>query len=149
MRKAADHGEGGGLQQQTNEMIPAIPSSPKKASNSRAQGRRGKVCRECGGSFAVKRAGRDFCSVCCRQIFHNRKALRGALLYSIVMAMRFDRAAAIEAGAWSLLCRLAATFRAEDRLHRDGWISWETVADIKRRNPHLTSTLLGAARSKR
>ena len=45
---------------------------------------------------------------------------RGAELYDLVMAMRFDREAARNAGAWSLLCKIASEFRRIDHRDRDG-----------------------------
>ena len=75
-------------------------------------------CRECGNAFTARRAGREFCSAKCRTDFHNRRARRGAELYDVLMNMRFDRANAEDSGAWFLLCRMAANFKAEDDRER-------------------------------
>jgi hypothetical protein len=99
-------------------------------------------CRECGCTFRAQRASAEFCSSKCRSIFHNRAASRGADLFHFFMSIRFDRAAAQKAGAWSLMCRLAASYRAEDFQERDGRKSWVNIEQTKARNGRLTSTVL-------
>jgi hypothetical protein len=108
----------------------------------RVQCKRLGICRECGARFEAKRVSREFCSTKCRQIFHNRAAARGADLFHLFMAMRFDRAKAEAAGAWSLLCRMAAAFKLEDDHDRDGRTSWDDVEKVKARNVHLLSTVV-------
>jgi hypothetical protein len=83
-----------------------------------------------------------FCSSRCRARFHNRAASRGTDLFHLFMSWRFDRAAAREARAWSLMCRLAAAYAAEDVELRDGRASYETVGEVLARNPHINCTLL-------
>jgi hypothetical protein len=102
-------------------------------------------CRECGSDIIVvdyNVARREFCSATCRSAFHNRRKQRGAELYSLVMAMRFDRDRAREDGAWSLLCRMASSFKAEDDRERAGLKSWEPVAVVKARHPDLSATVV-------
>ncbi len=55
-------------------------------------------CRECGVRFQAHRTSREFCCTECRQTFHNRAASRGAEIFHVLMAMRFDRAKATAAG---------------------------------------------------
>jgi hypothetical protein len=69
--------------------------------------------------------------------------LRGAELYDVFMAMRFDREAAAAAGAWSLLCRMSANFRAADLRDRNGRPSWDDIKKIRARHPQLAFTLVG------
>jgi len=70
--------------------------------------------RECGISYEARRATREFCGAACRRAFNNRRMLRGADLYDLFMALRFDRENAKRSGAWSLMRRMAAHFKAED-----------------------------------
>ena len=99
-------------------------------------------CRDCGASFRARRATQEFCCSGCRQAFHNRASSRGAELYHLVMAMRFDRASAEAFGAWSLMCRMAAAFKAEDDRDRAGRTSWNDIPAVKARNTHLGSTVV-------
>jgi hypothetical protein len=101
------------------------------------------TCRECGAHFQTQRASREFCCTKCRHTFHNRAASRGAELFHLFMAMRFDRANAEESGAWSLMCRLAASFKAKDDRDRNGRRSWDDVQKVKQRNAALASTVVG------
>ena len=97
-------------------------------------------CRECGAKFQLQRASREFCCAACRRVFNNRRMLRGAEFYDLVMATRFDRSAAQQNGAWSLLCRMAASFRYADQRERDGRPSWDDVAKIKARHARVLAT---------
>jgi hypothetical protein len=56
--------------------------------------------------------------------------------------MRFDRDRAQEDGAWSLLSRMASSFKAEDDRDRGGLKSWEPVAVVKARHPDLSATVV-------
>jgi hypothetical protein len=100
------------------------------------------ACRECGQVFQRKRATAAFCSSKHRSQFHNRAASRGADLFHLFMSWRFDRAAARKARAWSLMCRLAATYAAEDAERRGGRPSYETVGEVLARNSHINCTLV-------
>jgi hypothetical protein len=110
--------------------------------HTRRAARRFGFCRECGARFEAKRVSREFCCTKCRQTFHNRAASRGADLFHLFMAMRFDRANAEVAGAWSLLCRMAAAFKAEDDRDRAGRVSWDEIEKVKARNAHLLATVV-------
>jgi hypothetical protein len=99
------------------------------------------VCRECGMRSQMRRATREFCSSACRRQFNNRRALRGADLYDVLMCMRYDRDNA--EGALSLLCRMASNFRALDRREREGRRSWLGLERISTRNGHLAARVVG------
>lgn len=99
------------------------------------------ACRECGERLADQRAG--FCSKACRSRWHNRRAARGAKMYDLVMAIRFDREAAEAAGAWSLLCRMASHFRSLDERDRNGRPSWETLDQVKGRSARFSAKVVG------
>jgi hypothetical protein len=102
-----------------------------------------KVCRECGAAYEAQRTTREFCGTACRKAFHNRAALRGVDLFHLFMSMRFDRANAEAEGVWSLMCRLAASYKEQDHRERDGRKSFDDVAKVRERNPHLNSTVVG------
>lgn len=99
-------------------------------------------CLECGTGFEAKRATKLFCSPGCRQIWNNRRMLRGAEIYDLFMAMRFDRQAAEAEGVWNFMCRMAASFKAHDDRDREGRRSFDTIRNVKDRNGHLASTVV-------
>jgi len=78
-------------------------------------------CNECGSTFTPKRSSARFCGSACRKAYNNRRMTRGAVLYDAFMALRFDRAAADEAGLdYKTVCRIGEMFRNEDvRAGRD------------------------------
>jgi hypothetical protein len=45
-------------------------------------------------------------------------------------------------GAWSQLCRIAATLKEEDERERDGRRSWDDMVTVKARHPDLVATLV-------
>lgn len=97
-------------------------------------------CRECGETYTRKRPDQSFCSIKCRDQFNGRRKRRGAKLYDLIMALRFDRERAQAAGAWSLVCRMASNFAEEDRRERAGRKSWEPVSIVRGRNlPHVAT----------
>jgi hypothetical protein len=87
-----------------------------------------RTCLECGERFDTNVAAAKNCSTACRKAFNNRRALRGAEMYDLMMKYRFDRKAASQDKTWSQLCDLATQARASDRNLRDGRISWDTTA---------------------
>ena len=89
-----------------------------------------RTCRECGATFTARRASADFCSAHCRVAWNNRRLRRGGQLYDLVMAWRFNRTEFAAAGAQSLLCRMAAAFKADDDRDRAGRQSWDDVAEF-------------------
>ena len=92
----------------------------------------GKLCYECRKPLeASTRPERVFCSRPCKDKHINRRKLRGAELYDLLMNIRFDRVAAKDAGLWALLCRMASEWNAEDK--RAGAKSFAPVRDCKER----------------
>lgn len=74
------------------------------------------ACYECGAPVEpVSWMDKKFCCRAHKDTFINRRKLRGAALIDLIMAMRFDRQAAKEFGAWSVVCRMASNWREEDR----------------------------------
>ncbi len=76
-----------------------------------------KVCDECGEPHKSK--GR-FCGTPCRQAFNNRRLQRGAQVYDLVYAMRYDRDSAKTLGVWAELCRVVEQWNQEDKAEHGG-----------------------------
>lgn len=97
-----------------------------------------KHCMECGADLPVysgKGQRSRFCGVKCRNAFNNRRAQRGALLYDLFMASRFERQAADSAGARSVMARLASEWNMADDGKRT-WGDWqEWIANHPAFNP--------------
>jgi hypothetical protein len=93
-------------------------------------------CLECDTPFRGRSGQRIklYCSAPCRAKFNNRRLKRGAEVYDLLMAVRFDRAAAVEANAWTKLCALCAHYRDEDHRERAGRRSWDTMLAVFERN---------------
>ncbi len=74
-----------------------------------------KCCRECHGPLTTGgRRHAIFCSITCKAGWNNRRKVRGAMLYDLFMATRYDRAAAKDQKVWSAMCRLAEGWNEED-----------------------------------
>ena len=97
-------------------------------------------CLECGGSIPKRKTGKpaEFCSGPCRQSWKNRRMLRGAIIYDLVMDWRFNRG---DTGpdALKLLCKAAATFNHEDKTERDGRRSNRRYDDVRLAYPEFQS----------
>lgn len=72
------------------------------------------ICRECKCETESTRKPKIFCSAACRDAHTNRRKERGAQLYDLFMAVRYDRANAKRLNAWTKLCRMAEAFHDED-----------------------------------
>lgn len=81
--------------------------------------------------------------------FANRRASRGAELYDLFMASRFELEKSKDLKLWRMMNRMASGFREQDRRERDGRRSWmrpeqvleakaylyaQAVAPVKRRS---------------
>ena len=96
------------------------------------------ACLECGKAFREGvRPSQEFCSAACRAAFNNRRKQRGALLYDLVMALRFERGLARFIGLWTVVCACASIFRQEDHRDRDGRKSWRDPRDVIAEKPFL------------
>lgn len=84
-------------------------------------------CLECGTEFSGKG---EFCSNACRHAFNNRRKARGAELYDLYMAHRFERKEAQEQRVFQAINRLASNWRQEDLARRAGRRSWRRIADV-------------------
>lgn len=100
------------------------------------------VCAECGAPYQAARPTAEFCSAPCRKAFGNRRAMRGAELYDLFMAHRFERQAAQEAHVLQAMNRLASNWRAEDKAQRAGRPSWRRLAAVLAERAYLRAVTL-------
>jgi hypothetical protein len=103
---------------------------------------RPRCCLECGEPFAATRIGEDFCGTPCRKSFNNRRLVRGAEIYDLFMALRYQRPLAEKLKLWTALCRAAAGYRREDDRERAGRPSWGDPAKIIDRRPYLRAVIV-------
>lgn len=104
------------------------------------------ACLECGGPYTPRQADAEFCGPVCRKAWNNRRLVRGAELYDLVMALRWDRAVASTLHVFTALSRMAAGFRREDVEQRGGRRSWAPPARIIARKPYLRGEALSQKR---
>lgn len=100
-------------------------------------------CAECGAAFTPRRLEGVFCSARCRKAFNNRRMQRGAELYDLVMAWRFEREEAAQRGVLKRIARLASDFRERDHDERAGRKSWRPARLVLARRPDLAATFRG------
>ena len=87
------------------------------------------ICKECDEAFPSSRCDAKFCGQACRTSFTNRRRDRGAVLYDLFMACRYDRDAAKADGLWGLMCRAAEDFNQQDkRDQRQSWVKFKELA---------------------
>ena len=102
----------------------------------------GSACLECGEPCGSRARRADFCSSPCRKAFNNRRMTRGAELYDLVMANRYDRELATELGVYTLITRMTLKFHEQDEKERAGRKSWRHPKTIIRRHPYLKAEVL-------
>lgn len=107
-----------------------------------------KVCLECGDTFESQRTFGGFCCPAHRADFNNRRMKRGAEIYDLIMAWRYQRGLAKALGLWKLVCRMAQAFREEDHRERDGRRSWRNPAEVVAERPWLHAVTLVNRRRK-
>lgn len=105
-----------------------------------------RTCLECGDGFSPLMAHGEFCSGSCRKAWNNRRMARGAELYDLFMALRFDRPMAQALGLWAILCRAAALYRKQDDDERAGRRSWAQPQDVLARKPYLKAVAIVAGK---
>ncbi len=101
-----------------------------------------RVCMDCGAPLEGLKPGARFCTSKCRLAFNNRRLQRGAELYDLFMAMRYDREEAQKHGAWSMLCRMAQQMRDEDVAQRAGRKSWQPPSRVLADRPDLHAVVV-------
>jgi hypothetical protein len=90
------------------------------------------VCRECGKPLDGKRKGAVFCGAEHRKTWNNRRMVRGAEMYDLFMANRYEREKANGEKAWTHLTNLARAYRDADIALRDGRQSWNLREALER-----------------
>lgn len=113
------------------------------------KGRGQHSCLECGAHYAPQSARADFCGTPCRRAWNNRRMVRGAELYDLFMATRFNRELVGPMKLWRLLNRIAAIFRDEDNAERAGRASWRPPQEIIERRPYLRADYLVQGKRRR
>lgn len=101
------------------------------------------ICLECGDGLAAPQPEQEFCSKRCRQAFNNRRMQRGAQVFDLYMAIRYERDAAREEKVVAQLSRLCMHFREEDDRQRGGRRSWGNWRKFLENNPYLRVVRLG------
>lgn len=104
------------------------------------------VCLECGAPYGAREKGGEFCCPAHRMAWNNRRLQRGAELYDLFMALRFERPLAAKLNLWTIVCRAATFFRTEDFAARDGRRSWGAPERVIDRRPYLTAIVMQTAR---
>lgn len=101
-------------------------------------------CRECGKEFLTASHRARFCPPennypsnrrplsKCEKAFNNRRATRGAEIYDLIMAWRFQRKEGDELDLRGMIGRVASAYRDADKNLRDGRPSWDLDAAISR-----------------
>lgn len=100
--------------------------------------KRVRACLECGEDHRLKG---DFCTTACRNAFNNRRKARGAELYDLYMAHRFDRTRAQELRLFQAINRLASNWRREDHAERVSRRSWRRPEDVLDTRPYLRAVV--------
>lgn len=119
------------------EICQDCASPATKAKSNRPSPYKSKPCLECGEVFAPHRPDETFCTPKCRKDWGNRRMQRGAQLYDLMMAQRYERSDATEAGTWTMLTRMTQQFKAEDEAARAGRRSWRAIKDVISSNLYL------------
>lgn len=86
------------------------------------------ICAECGNEFGSNRPHAEFCGTACRKVYNNRRAVRGAELYDIVMTWHLDRELSRPEKLLSLMGNLASAYKASDKHLRQGRRSYDRNA---------------------
>ena len=94
-----------------------------------------KECRECGKELTLEQRHKGACFCCAphRKTWNNRRMIRGAELYDLFMANRYEREWADGKNLLTLMSNQARAYRDADNALRDGRKSWnaqETLARI-------------------
>jgi len=94
-----------------------------------------KRCDECGVAYEAGTAKSRFCCPAHRNAYDFRRQERGKILYDFFMQMRYRRLGA--KGLWSVMCRLAEEWHAEDKERPGLRQSWNDPAAYVEKRPYL------------
>lgn len=78
--------------------------------------------------------------------FNNRRRDRGAEIYDLLMAMRFEREKGAQSQLWTVICTRASAFRDSDNNLRDGRKSWISIENALRVLPVARTEKAGDGR---
>lgn len=108
------------------------------------------TCLNCGKAIESARpAGTVIhCSIPCKREFNNRRMTRGAEIYDLMMAVRYERETATEQALWSKACALLAHYRSEDERERDSRRSWQNHRAVTERRPAIFAGVASGQRDK-
>lgn len=104
-----------------------------------------KICVECGQGFGAHprfAQHAEFCSTKCRREHNNRRMTRGAVVFDLLMAARYERKLANRLKLWRQLCRLAMDFRREDHAERNSRKSWRDPRTVLAERPYLNAIVV-------
>lgn len=101
-----------------------------------------RVCQWCGGEFAPRDPSALFCSDPHRHAFNNLRKERGAIIYDLLMVMRFERKLSAQLKLWSKVCTILSNFRREDREQRAGRDSWRRPSRLLEQRPDLLAKVI-------
>lgn len=74
-----------------------------------------RTCVVCQEAFETSQPEAKFCSTPCRKHYNNARLTRGAIVYDLLMVLRYDRKKAKEIGAFQIMCDHARQWREEDK----------------------------------
>jgi hypothetical protein len=104
------------------------------------------TCSECGETFETQSHNPSkFCCSSCRKTWQNRRMLRGAILYDMMMEHRYNRKAEDSSEIRNVMYSLLAEWRAEDQEERIGKRTWLDPRAWIAKNPWLKALRLRAA----
>jgi hypothetical protein len=73
-----------------------------------------KTCSECGKTYQPRQWNSAFCGTPCSKVFNNRRAMRGAIMYDLIVAQDAKPEAFASAGLEGRLDDLLAAWKEED-----------------------------------
>ncbi len=121
------------------KLLATLPLSGGSGSHPRAKE---VECLNCGSRFLAGTRRPEFCGTPCIKSWNNRRMVRGAELYDLMMILRFEREEAYQKKVWSAMTRLARRYRDEDLAERNGRRSWRRLRSIIETRLALFSTVL-------
>lgn len=96
---------------------------------------RARECLECGGDLSSRHHAVRYCTPAHRDAFNNRERARGAILYRLKMAERFERGHPEGKHLLSIMNRHCAQWRDHDFASRNGRRSWGDWVEYLEQNP--------------
>ena len=98
-----------------------------------------RYCMECGEGYVAATTRSKFCCLPCNKTFNNRRSMRGAILYDLFMALRFERGLADKLNLWTLVCRQCMFWKMADENTRGDRNTWRAPSEVIAERPYLHS----------